>query len=382
MASWVLDPDVTFLNHGSFGATPISVLEDQNDWRRRLESNPVRFFDEEYHPALEDARERLVGFVGGRAESTVFVNNATTGVNCVLSSLGLREGDEIIVTNHGYNACQNAARVWAQRAGAEVVEVPIPFPPPDAGMVLDRIDLARSPNTRLVLIDHVTSPTALVMPVGEIVAAIEPEIPVLVDGAHGPGMVPLDVGALDASYYVGNLHKWVCAPKGAAFLSVAERREGDVMPLVISHGWNMVLPGQSRLQALFDWAGTDDPSAWLAVPAAIDTMANAHPDGWEGVMSANHTLALEGRRILVEALDLEPGADEEWIGSMAAMVLPGQPHDDGLTDELTTRLRHDHAIEVPVFSWSDRRVLRISAQRYNRLDDYRRLVDALVAELG
>lgn len=378
---WMLDPDVTHLNHGSFGATPVRVLEDQDDWRRRLESNPVRFFGEEYHPALADARARLVGFLGGEEAGTAFVTNATTGVNAVLSSLPLGPGDEIVLTNHEYNACRNAAEAWAQRAGAKVVEVSVPFPLESPKVVVEQIMMAVGPSTRLVIVDHVTSPTGLIFPVEAVVAALEPEVPVLIDGAHAPGMLDLDVGALGASFYAGNLHKWVCAPKGAGFISVAERHRNEMKPLVISHGWNMQAPDEPWMHALFDWTGTDDPSARLAVPAALDTMANAHPDGWDGVRSANHTLVVEGRRIVAEALGLDPGPAEGWLGSMAAMVLPGEPEEGVIEDELTSRLRHNHAIEVPVFSWEGRRVLRISAQRYNRLDDFRRLVDALIDEL-
>ncbi|MFP3915907.1 MAG: aminotransferase class V-fold PLP-dependent enzyme [Actinomycetota bacterium] len=377
----MLDPDVTHLNHGSFGATPVRVLEDQDDWRRRLETNPVRFFDEEYHPALADARDRLVGFVGGEVEGTAFISNTTTGVNAVLSSLPLGPGDEVVVTNHEYNACRNAAEAWAQRAGAKVVEARIPFPPGSPKVVVEQIMASVSSATRLVIVDHVTSPTGLIFPVEAVVAALEPEVPVLIDGAHAPGMLPLDVGALGGSFYVGNLHKWVCAPKGAAFISVAERHRDDLKPLVISHGWNMRSPDQPWIHALFDWTGTDDPTAHLAVPAAIATMGNAHPDGWDGVRSANHTLVVEGRRIVSEALGLDPGPGEEWCGSMAATVLPGEAEEGVIVDELTSRLRHNHAIEVPVFAWEGRRILRLSAQRYNRLDDYRRLVDALIDEL-
>ncbi|HEX2153544.1 MAG TPA: aminotransferase class V-fold PLP-dependent enzyme [Acidimicrobiia bacterium] len=378
---WLLDPDVTHLNHGSFGATPIRVLEDQNDWRRRLESNPVRFFDEEYHPALAEARRRLIAFLGGDERNTAFVTNATSGVNAVLSSLPLEPDDEIIVTNHEYNACRQAAEAWAGRAGGKVVEVSIPFPPQSPKLIAERIMMAVGSNTRLVIIDHVTSPTALIFPVEAVVAALEPEVPVLIDGAHAPGMLPIDVGALGASFYVGNLHKWVCAPKGAGFVSVAERHAEELQPPVISHGWNMQTAEESRMQGLFDWMGTDDPSARLAVPAAIDTMENAHPDGWEGVRSANHTLVVEGRRIIADALGLDAGPAEDWVGSMAALILPGEPEDGVIVDELTARLRHNHAIEVPVFAWEGQRVLRLSAQRYNRLDDYRRLVDALIDEL-
>lgn len=379
--TWVLDPDVTYLNHGSFGATPVAVLEEQNHWRLRLEANPVQFFDEEYHPALADARARLVEFVGGVEDTTVFVNNATSGVNAVLNSIDLRPGDEIVVTNHEYNACRNAAEAAAQRAGAKVIEVPVPFPPASLSMVPERIEMAMSPRTRLVIVDHVTSPTALVFPVADVIALAEPDVPVLVDGAHAPGMLNLDVGDLGASYYVGNLHKWVCAPKGAGFLSIADRHADATLPSVISHGWNLTSPDKTRLQDLFDWLGTDDPSARLSVPAAIEVMGNAHPDGWEGVRSANHTLAVEGRRMLLEAFGFESVPEEEWLGSMASIVIPGEPEEGQIVDELTPRLRHNHAIEVPVFGWQGRRLLRISAQRYNRLDHFRRLVDALGMEL-
>lgn len=378
---WTLDPDVTHLNHGSFGATPVRVLEEQNDWRRRMEANPVRFFDEEYHPALADARVRLIDFLGGDAATTAFLPNATTGINAVLSSIPLGPGDEIVVTNHAYNACRNAAEAWAQRSDAKVVEVTIPFPPESPKVVVEGIVTAVGPNTRLVIVDHVTAPTALIFPVEAVIAALEPEVPILIDGAHAPGMLPLDVGALGASFYVGNLHKWVCAPKGAAFISVAERHADDIKPLVVSHGWSQQGADEPWMHALFDWTGTDDPSARLAVPSAIDTMDDAHPDGWAGVRSANHTLVVEGRRIVADALGLDPGPGEEWLGSMASMAIPGQPEEGVTVDELTLRLRHNHAIEAPVYSWAGRRLLRICAQRYNRLDDYRRLVDALIDEL-
>lgn len=378
---WILDPDVTHLNHGAFGATPIRVLEDQADWRRRLESNPVRFVEEEYPPALDHARHRLADFIGSDPARTVFVNNATAGVNAVLASLDLGDGDEIVLTDHSYNAVRQAAEAVAGRTGAKVVVAEIPFPPSSPVVFVERIMAAVTSRTRLVMIDHVTSPTALVFPIEPLIAALEPGVPVLVDGAHAPGMLPLDVDRLGASLYVGNLHKWVCAAKGSGFLVVGEDHVDRIAPAVISHGWNLRAPGQSRLHALFDWTGTFDPSAWLSVPVAIDTMGASHPDGWDGVRSSNRTLAIQGRRILVDALGLEPGPGEEWLGSMAALTIPGEPEEGVPSDELTSRLRHHHAIEVPVFGWGGRRLLRISAQRYNRLDDYRRLVDALVDEL-
>jgi isopenicillin-N epimerase len=295
--------------------------------------------------------------------------------------LDLADGDEVVVTDHAYHACRQAVEAAAGRAGAKVVVAEVPFPPASPVTFVERIMAVVGARTRLVVVDHVTSPTALVFPIEPLIAALEPGVPVLVDGAHAPGMLALEVDRLGASFYVGNLHKWVCAAKGAGFLAVAERHLERMRPAVISHGWNLRAPGQSRFHALFDWTGTFDPSAWLSVPVAIDTMAASHPDGWDGVRSANRTLAIQGRRVLVEALSLEPGPPEEWLGSMASIVIPGEPEEGTLSDELTARLRHHHAIEVPVFAWGGRRILRLSAQRYNRLDDYRRLVDALVDEL-
>lgn len=379
--TWMLDPEVTYLNHGSYGATPAPVVAEQDRWRSRLEANPMRFFDEEYHPALAAARDALCRFVGSDPEHTGFVANATTGVNAVLLSLRLRPGDQIVVTDHGYNACSNAAVVAAGRAGAEVVTVPVPFRTEFSTDVVDRIVDAVGPRTRLVLVDHVTSPTALVVPVEDVVAALEPDVPVLVDGAHAPGMVALDLSELDASYYVGNLHKWVCAPKGAGFISVSRRHADEVEPTVVSHGLNRPRPGQTRLQALFDWTGTGDPSARLTLPVALEVMASMHPDGWPGIRAANHDLVVGGRHTVVEERGLDPVVADDRLGSMAPMLLPGAAG-EGSVDPLTGSLRHRHGIEVPVVRWQGRRILRISAQRYNRPDDYARLADALATELA
>jgi isopenicillin-N epimerase len=389
---WILDPDVTYLNHGAFGACPRPVLEAQQRWRVELETNPNRFFLEAYVPALDAARQALAAFLGADPAGLVFVRNATEGVNAVLRSLEpeLRPGDELLVTDHAYNACRNALDVTAERAGARVVVAHVPFPIESADQALEAILGAAGGQTRFALIDHVTSPTALILPVERVIAALEPGVPVLVDAAHAPGMVPIALDASAASFTAGNCHKWLCAPKGAGFLHVRADMRERILPTVVSHGWNRVFrPSASRFQAMFDWAGTTDPSAWLAVPDAIETVGGLVPGGWSEVMTRNHQLALAARDLLCDALRVAPAAPDEMIGAMAALPLPDAPSRDVATpsdwgdeDVLGDRLRR-RGIEVPIMPWPrpPSRLVRVSAQLYNRIEDYQRLAEALAAEL-
>ena len=387
MSIWRLDPTVSHLNHGSFGAAPVPALEAQQRWRDLLESNSTRFMLEHYQPALDRARERLAEFVGADPAGLAFVNNATEGVNAVLRSLEaiLRPGDEIVITDHGYNACRNAATVTAARTGARVVTASFPFPIDSPRQVIDGVKAAVTDRTRLLLIDSVTSPTALVLPVEELVAALEPGVEVLVDAAHAPGMVDFDVSSIGASYITANCHKWMCAPKGSAFLYVREDRRPAVYPAVVSHGYNGAWPAAGgHLHTQFDWTGTDDPTAWLSVPDALDAVGALQPDGWEGVRRTNRELCLAGRDILVDALGVEPPAPDSMIGSIASIPLPGSSEPAGaIFDPMMARLRFKWAIEAMVFSWPrpPGRLLRISAHQYNRLEEYERLAEALSSEL-
>ena len=384
---WCLDPSVSHLNHGSFGATPTPALEAQQRWRDQMESNPTRFMLEQYQPALDRARGELARFVGCDPANLGFVNNATAGVNAVLRSLEatLRPGDEIVITNHGYNACRNAALVTAARTGARVVTASFPFPIEGSWQVLEGVMAAVSGRTRLVLIDSVTSPTALVLPVRDLVAALEPDVEVLLDAAHAPGMIDFDLATLGASYVTANCHKWMCAPKGSAFLYVREDRRRRIYPAVISHGYNGAWPAEGgHLHTQFDWTGTDDPSAWLAVPDALDTMASLHPQGWEGVRRSNRDLCLAGRDILIDSLGIARPAPDDMIGSIASVPLPDSPHPAGsIFDPLMAALRSKWNIEAMVFTWpaAPRRLLRISAQQYNRIDEFHHLAEAVSAEL-
>lgn len=387
MATWLLDPNVTHLNHGSFGACPTEVLAEQQRFRDALERNPVGFQVYDYQPALERSREAVATFVGADPASVVFVENATAGVNAVLRSLETRfaPGDEVLVTDHTYNACRNAAEVSARRFDGLVRVAEVPFPIDDPQQAIDAVLGGVSERTALVLIDHVTSPTGLVMPVAEIVAALEPDIPVLVDAAHAPGMIDLDLEEIGASFTSANCHKWLCSPKGAGFLHVAERHREHIHAAVVSHGWNDGWPNSgSRFHALFDWTGTDDPSARLCVAKALDVMEASHAGGWAGIRSDNHDLVLRGRAVVADALGVDPPVPPSMIGSIASLPIV---HDvgasTGIFDPLMFALHERWSIEVPVFAWPDasQRLLRISAQQYNRMEDYERLAEAL-SELG
>jgi isopenicillin-N epimerase len=399
---WPLDPDITYLNHGSYGAAPWPVLHAQSEWRTRMERQPVHFMSSELEPALDAARASLGEFLGANPDDLAFVPNATTGVNTVLRSLEptFAPGDEILTTDHDYNACINAIRFVGERTGARAVVAKVPFPPTSSGEVLDAIVNSATPRTKLAVVSHVTSPTALLMPIERIVAALADRgIDTLVDGAHAPGMLPLNLDELGAAYYTGNAHKWLCAPKGGGFLHVRRDRQEHVRPLVISHGANAPRPERSRFRLEFDWLGTLDFSAYLAIPAALEFMATLLPGGWPEVMTRNHQAALGARAILLAALDPQARVPEEMIGSMATIEVPTDlpptpigapvattPEQTWPLDPLREWLLAEHRIEVPVFAWphtlaeganARRRLLRVSAQVYNDPSDYERLAAIL-----
>ncbi len=388
---WMLDPAVTFLNHGSFGSCPRPVFEFQQTIRKRMERQPVQFFVRDLEGLWDSARVELARFVGADAGNLVFVPNATAGVNTVLRSLEFRAGDELLVTDHEYNACRNALDFVAERTGARVVVAQIPFPPREPGEIVETILDCATERTRLALVDHVTSQTALVFPIGRIVSELaQLGIDTLVDGAHAPGMVPVNVREIGAAYYTGNCHKWICAPKSAGFLCVRQDRQQYARPLSISHGANSPRRDRSRFLIEFGWTGTWDSSACLSVPAALRIMGSLLPGGWTELMQRNHQLVLAGRNILCEALKIEQPCADELIGSMASIPLSPAPVEQPpssplYSDPLQDRLRLEHSIEVPIIPWppvanpesSQARVLRISAQLYNSLEQYSKLAEAL-----
>jgi isopenicillin-N epimerase len=304
-ALWGLAPGTVFLNHGSFGACPRAVLDFQSELRRRMEAEPVQFLWRRYEELLEPARVSAARFVGASPKDFVFTTNATAGVNSVIRSLELKPGDEILTTSHDYNACRNVLIESARRARARVVVAEIPFPLRAEDQVVEAILKSVTRRTRLAMIDHVTSNTALVLPVARLVRELhERGVDALVDGAHAPGMVPLDLNQLGAAYYTANLHKWTCAPKGAAFLWVRQDKQDAVQPAVISHGNNRPRPGFTPFQDRFDWTGTFDLTAWLCVPPAIQFMGKLLTGGWSALRKRNHELAVKARQDLCAELHL------------------------------------------------------------------------------
>lgn len=380
---WTLDPSVAMLNHGSFGACPRVVLEVQQRYRLQMEQEPVRFFTREREPLLDAARDSLAEFLHADSADLVFVRNATEGVNCVLRSLRFDRGDELLVTDHGYNACRNVVEYVAKCSGARVVVAQVPMPIGSANDAIEAILSVASDRTRVALIDHITSPTALVLPIQRIVEALAQRgIDTVVDGAHAPGMVPLDVAAIGAAYYAGNCHKWMCCPKGAGFLHVRRDRQEPIHPVVISHGYNTVRPERGRFHEEFDWAGTCDPTPWLCLPEAIRFLESLFEDGLGGLLRRNRELAIAARHLLCEAVGAELPCPEEMLGAIAAIPLwhdASSEKDALLSHPVHNRLLEEFGIDVPVYYWPDAPHLwtRISAQAYNSQDQYQRLADAL-----
>ncbi len=390
---WTLARDVSYLNHGSFGACPRSVLNDQFELRAKLEANPMRFLVREYPALLDAAREEIAQLVGASTEDLVFVSNATTGVNAVLRALELQPGDELLTTDHAYNACRCALEETARRTGARVVAAEVPFPLQAEDQIVDAIRGAVTSRTRFAMIDHVTSNTALIFPIERIVRDLQDRgIDVLVDGAHAAGMIPLRLAELGAAYYTGNLHKWICAPKGAAYLFVREDKRETVHPLVVSHGENRHRPGRSAFHDRFDWAGTLDPTPWLCAGSAVRWCSTLLPGGLGELMAQNHALAVESRALLCEALRVEAPCPESMIGSMATIPLPDALQNEPPSrpdlrrfqgwlgaDRLQAWLAGEHRIEVPIVRWGQdgRRWVRISAQVYNSRAQFEHLAEIL-----
>jgi isopenicillin-N epimerase len=400
-ADWALDPTVTYLDHGSFGACLRGILDIQQGWRRKLEAHPVRFLTSELEDLLDWTRSELASYVEVDADDLALMTNTTAAVNTVLRSLQFDRGDEVIATDHAYNATLNALRYAAARSVAKVVIAHIPFPLASPDEAFEAIMGAVTPRTKLAVIEHVTSPTALVLPLERLVPALaERGVDVLVDGAHGPGMLPLRIAELAPAYYAGSGHKWLCAPKGSGFLWVRRDRQALIKPLAISNGSNDTRMDRSRFRLEFDWGGTIDPSAWLTVPAVIDCIAETVSGGWPMARKSNHALAVAGRAMLCEALRTEAPAPTEMIGSMASVLLPGGPwsRSDALSriGTIESALR-GRRFEVPLVPWPSpwlvdsgdlpestqfELLIRVSAQVYNYLGQYERLASILAGFAG
>lgn len=382
---WALDPEIVYLNHGTVGATPRRVLEAQQRIRDAIERQPARFLLRELtaiatggkplaKPRMRAAADSVAEFLGATGDDLVFVDNATTGVNAVLRSFDWRAGDELLITDHAYGAVANAARFATRERGAVVRTVEMPFPLGDPGAATEAIAAAIGPRTRLALVDHVTSESALVLPIAEIAARCRARgVAVLVDGAHAPGALPLDLPALGVDWYVGNLHKWAHSPRSSAILWTAPARQATLHPTVISWGLDQGYATE------FDLVGTRDPSPHLAAPEGIAFMREL---GLDAARAYNHGLAWESARRLTRSWGVSWNVAEAMIGTMATFPLPeragSRPEDAAaLRDAL---LFEDH-IEVQIHPWRERLWMRISGQIYNDESDVDRLAEALERRL-
>ncbi|HLZ25429.1 MAG TPA: aminotransferase class V-fold PLP-dependent enzyme [Ktedonobacterales bacterium] len=379
---FLLRPDIAFLNHGSFGACPRPVFETYQRWQRELEAQPVEFLGRRLDDLLAEARAPLAAYVGVERDDLVFVPNATHGMNIVARSLmpALEPGDEVLGTDHEYGAVERTWRFLCAQRGAVYRTQPISLPVTDAGALADQFWRGVTGRTKVIVISHITSPTALIFPVAEICRrAAAQGILTVVDGAHAPGQIDLDLTALGVDFYMGNLHKWVCAPKGAGFLYARPERQPMLQPLVVSWGWESRAPSGSPFQDYFGWIGTDDPSAYLSVPAAL---AFQREHDWPVVRAACHALAAESRRRIGALTGLPQIAPEaaEWWGQMCAVSLPMRA--DVTPEALHARLWDDYQVEVPISDWQGWRFVRVSIQAYNTERDVDRLVDGLAAILA
>jgi isopenicillin-N epimerase len=349
------------------------VFDEQTEWRRRIEVDPVEIISRQRLALQDEAKNAIGSWLKMRSDDFGFVVNATDGINAVVRSLKFGAGDELVTTTHVYNAVRKAMRFVAERSGAGYREIDVPLPVNSADDVVECVEKGLSDRTRLVVIDHVTSPTALVFPVNEISRlCAERGIEVLVDGAHAPGMLPLDVASVGATYYAGNLHKWASAPKGTGFLWVHSKRQADIHPLIVSHHY-----GEGFLPE-FGWQGTRDLAGWLSAPRGLRFMAEL---GWEQVMRHNHEMATWAQRMLCGRWGVEPisPVDGSMLGSMATVRLPGRLA--GMTEpqamSLQQRFHTDFKLEVPIMRWGDACFVRPCCQVYNRPEDYERLAETV-----
>lgn len=374
---FLLDPHVVFLNHGSFGACPLEVMQAQFNWQLEVERNPVEFLARRSAGHLLQARNSLASLVGTTAEKLVFIPNSTTGVNMVARSLPLAPGDEVLSTDLEYGACDAAwQRICAQRgAHYRQVKIPLPF---DRDQLVKKLFSEAGPRTRLIYVSHITSSTALTLPVKEICAEARARgIATLIDGAHAPGQIELDLDDVGADFYVGNCHKWLCAPKGTAFIHAAPAMQNLLDATVVSWGYAAgaahnplfndslgITPFERKLQ----WQGTRDLAAWLAVPAAIEFQAKHH---WQAVRAQCHELARHAFETLTQRHGLEPISNDTDWAQMVAIPLPKQD-----ANLLQQRLYEESRIEIPVTTHGEQVFVRISVQGYNTPEDIERLLAA------
>ncbi|MCB9433031.1 MAG: aminotransferase class V-fold PLP-dependent enzyme [Ardenticatenaceae bacterium] len=373
---FLLDPDVVFLNHGSFGATPRPVFEVYQAWQRQIERQPVKFIGRELTGYLQTARHALGTYLHVQGDDLVYIPNATFGVNIVARALSLTADDEVLTTDHEYGACDRVWRFVSQKKGFRYVRQPIPLPAPSPEEIVEQLWQGVTPRTKIIYLSHITSATALRLPVEAIChRAREAGILTLVDGAHAPGQIPLDLTSMGADFYTGNCHKWLSAPKGSAFLYARREVQPLLEPLVVSWGWESERPSGSNFLDHLEYLGTDDLSSYLSVPAAIQFQADHN---WSQVQQQCHELAKSTLAQLCQLTGLNPlyPADNRFFQQLVIAPLP--PTD---LDVLKRRLYDEYRVEVPLISWNGHQFIRVSVQAYNTPADIEVLLTALDALL-
>jgi isopenicillin-N epimerase len=369
-SQFLLEPDVIYLNHGGYGACPRPVFDIYQRVQLELERQPTLFFSEKANDLLKQARSRLSAYLHTQPHNLIFVTNATTGVNCVARSLALHPGDEVLTTDHEYGAMDRVWEFACRKAGAQYIRQSIPLPVTTAEEIVETLWRAVTPRTRVMFFSHVTSSTALILPVAALCRrAREMGILTVIDGAHAPGQLPLDVEAAGADFYTGNCHKWMCAPKGSGFLYVRPEHQSLIEPLVISWEW----ADESDFVRLNQWQGTRDIAPFLAVPAAIDFM-EAHE--WPTVQSQCHALAADIRQRLADWYGIMPLSPDtpDWFAQMFTVLLPPGDH-----ARLNAELYEKYRIQLAVGSWHDRMPVRVSVQGYHTSADLDAMFAALTA---
>jgi isopenicillin-N epimerase len=373
---FLLNPRVVFLNHGSFGATPKPVFRDYQRWQRELEYQPVEFLGRRFPGLMQAARKSLAEYLNTSADDLVYTPNVTVSVNIVARSLNLGPGDEVLTTDHEYGACDRTWRFLSMENGFvyKSQRIPVPFESSDA--FIKSLWEGVTSKTKVIFLSHITSPTAMIFPIADVCARARREgILTLIDGAHAPGQIPLDIHAIGADFYGGNLHKWLCAPKGAGFLYARPEVQVLLKPLIVSWGYESETPSKSAFIDLHEWTGTRDCAAYLSVPSAIKFQAD---HDWENVRIDCHTMLCEVQRRICALTGLSPiNSNDSLFGQFVSIPLPDETDIAKLKEDLYERYR----VEVPLIQWNNRKLIRVSIQGYNTKRDVTALQKALQALL-
>lgn len=370
---FLLDSSVIFLNHGSFGATPKPVFQTCQNWQRELERQPVEFLGRRYNGLMAEARTALADYLGTRADNVVYTQNVTISLNIVARSLELGAGDEVLTTDQEYGAMDRTWRFLSKERGFAYIQKGFPLPLTTKSEFVEQFWRGVTPQTRVIFLSHITSPTAIIFPIEEIIQrARAAGIITVIDGAHAPGQIPLDLDALGADFYGGNLHKWLCAPKGAGFLYARPEMQKWLKPLVVSWGYESMMPSASTFIDHHEWWGTRDIAAFLSVPAAIEFQKK---HDWEKIRMACNQLARETQKRICDLTGLPPlhSDADHWFRQMFAAPLPA----DTDIAALKQRLYDEYRIEVPLIDWNGRKLIRVSIQGYNSRKDTDALLSAL-----